>query len=204
MITPHTPDKITNHPEEEICRLWTAGDWRGMELMFRVYYKRLVVYADTFVQDMQLAEDIVQELFITLWEKGKKKDLQSSSLSSFLLVSVRNRCYHRLEKKDILRHTLDLKEVVYRLLEYSWFRYNEKHDHIITRILSEIEKLPPRSQEIMLAVFVDGLKYREVAEKYHISLSTVKTLLGNAVRKLKKELGAEGLSIFLFFFRIKK
>ena len=82
--------------------------------------------------------------------------------------------------------------------------YNEKHDHIITRILSEIEKLPPRSQEIMLAVFVDGLKYREVAEKYHISLSTVKTLLGNAVRKLKKELGAEGLSIFLFFFRIKK
>ena len=105
----------------------------------------------------------------------------------------------RLEKKDILRHTLDLKEV-----NVAFEEYNEKHDHIITRILSEIEKLPPRSQEIMLAVFVDGLKYREVAEKYHISLSTVKTLLGNAVRKLKKELGAEGLSIFLFFFRIKK
>ena len=138
-------------------------------------------------------------VFITLWEKRKKKDLQSSSLSSFLLVSVRNRCYHRLEKKDILRHTLDLKEV-----NVAFEEYNEKHDHIITRILSEIEKLPPRSQEIMLAVFVDGLKYREVAEKYHISLSTVKTLLGNAVRKLKKELGAEGLSIFLFFFRIKK
>ena len=132
MITPHTPDKITNHPEEEICRLWTAGDWRGMELMFRVYYKRLVVYADTFVQDMQLAEDIVQELFITLWEKRKKKDLQSSSLSSFLLVSVRNRCYHRLEKKDILRHTLDLKEV-----NVAFEEYNEKHDHIITRSESD-------------------------------------------------------------------
>ena len=195
----YTPHKTTNHPEEEICRLLAADDWRGMELMFRVYYKRLVVWADTFVEDMQLAEDIVQELFITLWEKKRRKTLQSSTLSSFLFVSVRNQCYHRLEKRDVLRHTVDLNEV-----NTAFEEYNEKHDYIITRILDEIEKLPPRSQEIMLAVFVDGLKYREVAEKYHISLSTVKTLLGNAVRKLKEQLGTEGLAVFLFFFRIKK
>lgn len=198
-MPPYTPHKTTNHPEEEICRLLAADDWRGMELMFRVYYKRLVVWADTFVEDMQLAEDIVQELFITLWEKKRRKTLQSSTLSSFLFVSVRNQCYHRLEKRDVLRHTVDLNEV-----NTAFEEYNEKHDYIITRILNEIEKLPPRSQEIMLAVFVDGLKYREVAEKYHISLSTVKTLLGNAVRKLKEQLGTEGLAVFLFFFRIKK
>ncbi|RGU76800.1 hypothetical protein DWW47_07155 [Odoribacter splanchnicus] len=199
METEYIPDKITYHPEEEICRLLAADDWRGMELMFRVYYKRLVVWADTFLEDMQLAEDIVQELFITLWEKKRRRTLQSSTLSSFLFVSVRNQCYHRLEKKDTLRHTVDLKEV-----NIAFEEYNEKHDYIITRILNEIEKLPPRSQEIMLAVFVDGLKYREVAEKYHISLSTVKTLLGNAVRKLKEQLGTDDLTVFLFLFRIKK
>ena len=198
-MPPYTPHKTTNHPEEEICRLLAADDWRGMEVMFRVYYKRVVVWADTFVEDMQMAEDIVQELFITLWEKKRRKTLQSSTLSSFLFVSVRNQCYHRLEKRDVLRHTVDLNEV-----NTAFEEYNEKHDYIITRILDEIEKLPPRSQEIMLAVFVDGLKYREVAEKYHISLSTVKTLLGNAVRKLKEQLGTEGLAVFLFFFRIKK
>ena len=199
METEYIPDKITYHPEEEICRLLAADDWRGMELMFRVYYKRLVVWADTFLEDMQLAEDIVQELFITLLEKKRRRTLQSSTLSSFLFVSVRNQCYHRLEKKDTLRHTVDLKEV-----NIAFEEYNEKHDYIITRILNEIEKLPPRSQEIMLAVFVDGLKYREVAEKYHISLSTVKTLLGNAVRKLKEQLGTDDLTVFLFLFRIKK
>ena len=199
METEYIPDKITYHPEEEICRLLAADDWRGMELMFRVYYKRLVVWADTFLEDMKLAEDIVQELFITLWEKKRRRTLQSSTLSSFLFVSVRNQCYHRLEKKDTLRHTVDLKEV-----NIAFEEYNEKHDYIITRILNEIEKLPPRSQEIMLAVFVDGLKYREVAEKYHISLSTVKTLLGNAVRKLKEQLGTDDLTVFLFLFRIKK
>ena len=199
METEYIPDKITYHPEEEICRLLAADDWRGTELMFRVYYKRLVVWADTFLEDMQLAEDIAQELFITLWEKKRRRTLQSSTLSSFLFVSVRNQCYHRLEKKDTLRHTVDLKEV-----NIAFEEYNEKHDYIITRILNEIEKLPPRSQEIMLAVFVDGLKYREVAEKYHISLSTVKTLLGNAVRKLKEQLGTDDLTVFLFLFRIKK
>ena len=199
METEYIPDKITYHPEEEICRLLAADDWRGMELMFRVYYKRLVVWADTFLEDMQLAEDIVQELFITLWEKKRRRTLQSSTLSSFLFVSVRNQCYHRLEKKDTLRHTVDLKEV-----NIAFEEYNEKHDYIITRILNEIEKLPPRSQEIMLAVFVDGLKYREVAETYHISLSTVKTLLGNAVCKLKEQLGTDDLTVFLFLFRIKK
>ena len=199
METEYIPDKITYHPEEEICRLLAADDWRGMELMFRVYYKRLVVWADTFLEDMQLAEDIVQELFITLWEKKRRRTLQSSTLSSFLFVSVRNQCYHRLEKKDTLRHTVDLKEV-----NIAFEEYNEKHDYIITRILNEIEKLPPRSQEIMLAVFVDGLKYREVAEKYHISLSTVKTLLGNAVRKLKEQLGTDDLTVILFIVRIKK
>lgn len=196
-MPPYTPHKITNHPEEEICRLLAADDWRGMELMFRVYYKRLVVWADTFVEDMQLAEDIVQEFFITLWEK--KQNLHSSTLSSFLLVSVRNQCYHRLEKRDVLRHTVDLKEV-----NTAFEEYNEKHDYIIARLLDEIKKLPPRSQEIMLAVFVNGLKYREVAEKYHISVSTVKTLLGNAIRKLKEQLDPEDLAVFLFFFQIKK
>lgn len=199
MMTPSTPNKTTNNPAEEICRLLAAGDWKGMELMFRIYYKRLVVLADTFVEDMPLAEDIVQELFISLWEKKRRKNLQSSTLSAFLFVSVRNQCYHRLEKRDILRHTVDLKEV-----NAAFEEYNEKHDYIINRILSEIKKLPPRSQEIMLAVFVDGLKYREVAEKYNISLSTVKTLLGNAVRKLKEQLDTEGFALFLFFFRIKK
>ena len=129
METEYIPDKITYHPEEEICRLLAADDWRGMELMFRVYYKRLVVWADTFLEDMQLAEDIVQELFITLWEKKRRRTLQSSTLSSFLFVSVRNQCYHRLEKKDTLRHTVDLKEV-----NIAFEEYNEKHDYIITRI----------------------------------------------------------------------
>ena len=52
----------------------------------------------------------------------------------------------------------------------------------------------------MNCVFLEGLKYREVAERYGISVSTVKTLLGNSVKKLRERLDKELFSGFLFFY----
>lgn len=184
---------------EKICRLFSSGDWRGMELLFKTYYKRLVVWADTFLEDMCLAEDTVQEFFMALWEKREGLRLKSDTLRAFLLVSVRNRCYHCLEKRDVLRNALDLAEV-----DAAFEEYNERHDRIVSAVLAEIESLPPRSREVMSAVFVKGMKYREVAEKYGISLSTVKTLLGNAIRKLRERFGSDGFAALWFFLKIKK
>lgn len=185
--------------DEEICRLLAADTGRGMELLFRVYYKRLVVWADTFLRDMQAAEDVVQEFFIALWEKKRVAGLRGSTLAAFLCVSVRNRCLHRLEKRDVFRHAVDLSEV-----EIPFEEYNERRDQLISRVLHEVDLLSPRSREVMMGVFVEGLKYREVAERYDISVSTVKTLLGNAVQRLRERLESDGFAAFLLFFGIKK
>lgn len=185
--------------DDEICRLLSTENPKGMDLLFDTYYSRLVVWADTFLKDMQLAEGVVQEFFIALWEKGKLKELTAPSLTSFLYVSVRNRCYKKLEKQNIFHNTTDLQEV-----QLAFEEYNEKHDLILAQVLQEMENLPPRSRVIMEGVFIHGMKYREVAEKYNISISTVKTLLGNAVRKLRERLDKEKFIGFLFFFCKKK
>lgn len=185
--------------DDEICRLLSTGDPKGMDLLFNTYYSRLVVWADTFLKDIQLAEGVVQEFFIALWEKRKQKELTAPFLTSFLYVSVRNRCLNKLEKQDIFHNTTDLQEVYLAFEEY-----NEKHDRILTQVLQEMENLPPRSRVIMEEVFIHNMKYREVAEKYNVSISTVKTLLGNAVRKLRERLDKEKFAGFLFFFCKKK
>ena len=82
--------------DDEICRLLSTGDPKGMDLLFNTYYSRLVVWADTFLKDIQLAEGVVQEFFIALWEKRKQKELTAPFLTSFLYVSVRNRCLNKL------------------------------------------------------------------------------------------------------------
>ena len=170
-----------------------------MDLLFNTYYSRLVVWADTFLKDIQLAEGVVQEFFIALWEKRKQKELTAPFLTSFLYVSVRNRCLNKLEEQDIFHNTTDLQEV-----HLAFEEYNEKHDRILTQVLQEMENLPPRSRVIMEEVFIHNMKYREVAEKYNVSISTVKTLLGNAVRKLRERLDKEKFAGFLFFFCKKK
>ena len=163
-----------------------------MELLFDVYYKSLVVWADTFLRDMNMAEDVVQDFFLSVWNGKTYQKFEPATLASFLYVSVRNRCLNRLDKQDIFHHAVELDHV-----DLAFEEYNERHDEIVAKVLEEIALLPDRSREVMNGVFVEGLKYREVAERYGISLSTVKTLLSNSVKKLRERLDDEFFAGFL-------
>ena len=180
---------------QKICIVLHSDDPKGMEMLFDTYYSTLVVLADTFLHDMDSAEDIVQELFIDIWEDKIYRKLKSETLDSFLYISVRNRCLKKIEKQDVFRHVMSLDQV-----DIIFEEYNERYDIIVSRVLEEITQLPERSREVMKCVFVEGMKNREVAELYGISISTVKTLLGNSVRKLRERLNKEMYAGFLLLF----
>ena len=63
---------------------------------------------------------------------------------------------------------------------------SEDKDEILQAIEVEIEKLPPRTREVLKSVYIDGLSYRETADRFSISIATVKTLLVNALKYLRK------------------
>ncbi len=185
--------------DQEICVMLSSKNQKGMDLLFDAYYKPLVVWADTFLRDLNLAEDVVQDLFVSIWKDKIYERFKPETLASFLHVSVRNRCFKRIEKRDVFRNAsvLDHVDLVFE-------DYNERHDQIVSRVLEEMALLPERSREIMNCVFLEGLKYREVAERYGISVSTVKTLLGNSVKKLRERLNKELFSGFLLFYCRRK
>lgn len=185
--------------DQEICAVLCSKNQQGMNLLFDAYYKRLVVWADTFLRDLNLAEDVVQDLFVSIWKDKIYLNFKPETLASFLHVSVRNRCFKRIEKRDVFRNALVLDHV-----DLAFEEYNERHDLIVSRVLEEMALLPERSREVMNSVFVEGLKYREVAERYGISVSTVKTLLGNSVKKLREQLDKELFSSFLLFYCRRK
>lgn len=184
---------------QKICILLHSENHKGMELLFDTYYSILVVWADTFLHDMDAAEDVIQEFFIDIWNNKIYRKLKSETLDSFLYISVRNRCLKKIEKQDVFRHVMSLDQV-----DIIFEEYNERHDVIVSKVLEEITQLPERSREVMKCVFVEGMKYREVAERYGISVSTVKTLLGHSVRKLRERLNKEMYSGFLLFFCRRK
>lgn len=184
--------------DARICNLLNARDPQGMKLLFQTYYKPLVSYTNTFTRDLQVAEDIVQEFFIALWNGEIQQELIPGTLTSFLRVLVRNRAYNRMTKRDVLSQYVEVDKI-----DAIFQEYDDSRDQIVNLVLKEVETFPERTREVLTAVFVNGLKYKEVAQHLGVSESTVKTLLGNAIRKLRERLNREQFTRFLLFFCTK-
>lgn len=153
-----------------------------MEYLYQEYYRPLVVWADTFLDDMGVAEDLVQDFFIRIWEKRMLEGLRSDNLKGYLYTGVRNRALNCLDKNDPLRR---VGQTV--LPAAIWEEYDSFEDEVVEKVKAAVEKLPERSRQVVKSVYLENMKYREVAEKYQISIATVKTLIVLALKTLRKD-----------------
>lgn len=179
---------------DNILQLLKQGDKRGLELLFRHFYKPLVFYALKFLENKEEAEDVVQDVFVKFWEEKRFYAIENY-LRSYLYQSVRNRCLNLIEARKgitvcITDETKQIAEVEY-LDETEW---NVRID----RIYQAIDRLPERTREVFLKIVLEEKQYKEVAEEFQISVNTVKTLLARGLATLRKELD-EKTYLFLLF-----
>lgn len=164
-----------------------------MEYLFSRYYKPLVLWAASFLNNIPQSEDLVQDFFIRLWEKRTQTSLQATTFKSFLYTSVRNLAFDRIEKKDPLRNATGLNSS-----DRTWEEYDSLEEEVLTRIKNEIDKLPERSRQIIQCVYLQGLHYKETAQQLGISIATVNTLLVNALKKIRQAYPDITKNILLF------
>jgi len=180
--------------DQEICSLLKVRKNGGMELLFREYYKPLVVWATTFLHDTQRAEDIVQDFFVKLWEKPYSA-LLPETLKSYLFTSIRNLALNQLDKIDPLRRACD---VAY--CDSPWNEYDNFEDEVFRSVEEELEKLTPRAQDVIRKIYLEGMKYKDVADELGISVATVNSILVRALKKLRQRSdNNDKLAIYLFF-----
>ena len=148
----------------------------------------------TFLHDTQRAEDIVQDFFVKLWEKPYSA-LLPETLKSYLFTSIRNLALNQLDKIDPLRRACD---VVY--YDSPWNEYDNFEDEVFRRVEEELEKLTPRAQDVIRKIYLEGMKYKDVADKLGISVATVNSILVRALKKLRQQAdNKDELAIYLFF-----
>ena len=123
---------MTKEEDQKICDLLRSRNKKGLDLLFQVYYTSLVLWANTFLNSLPAAEDLVQEFFITVWKDRFYEKFQAHHLSSFLRIVVKNRALNKLEKRDVLQSVTGLEHI-----ELAWEEYNDRHD----RIVSAVQKL---------------------------------------------------------------
>ena len=137
-----------------ICKLLVGhDDSPGMEVLFNSYYRPLVLWADSFLGDIPAAEDLVQDFFVAFWEQRAYARITSGNLRGYLFASVRNRALKLLEKRDPLREACGELNENAEVEDTDWLT-----EEILQAIEAEIEKLPPRTREVLKSVYLDGLE----------------------------------------------
>jgi len=173
-----------------------TGDEQVFEKLFKDQYPVLCGYARKYLDDVDQAEEIVQEMFFNFWQKKEKMEI-NTSIEAYLFRSVRNSCLNYLKHLKIREeHRLATNHEIRK-------KEQEIHDSVVAlelqeRIVNVIEQLPPERKKIFKMSRYEELKYREIAEKLNLSVKTVEAQMGKALKYLRLHL-AEYLSVFIIF-----
>tara|TARA_R110002050_G_scaffold116333_1_gene232709 strand:+ start:1821 stop:2414 length:594 start_codon:yes stop_codon:yes gene_type:complete len=169
------------------------GDPTAFEGLFKLTHARLLSYCRLFVTDSAQADDLVQECYLSLWEK-RETIKPSQSVESLLFVMLRHRCLNYLRDNKFLYTETNLQSIpevdLQHLFELDFTGIERKsiEEELIEAIKQEIEKLPLKRKEVFLKSKIEGLKNREVADQLGISVKMVEKHLKQGKEQIQKEL----------------
>jgi RNA polymerase sigma-70 factor (ECF subfamily) len=175
---------------EDNVRKFHHGDKKSFQLLFNKLYSIMCLFAMKFLHDYDDSEDMVQEVFITLWNQREKFD-SNEQIKAFLYLSVRNKCLnfldHQVVKQKFIAASLINKEELTEELVLE--------AEVIQNINIAINKLSGQRKQIIILT-MQGLKNGEIALKMNISINTVKLQKKIAYRQLREKLEP---SLFIYF-----
>lgn len=162
------------------------------ESSFKEHYAPLCRYAYSIISDQDLCEDLVQDIFLKIWDKNPEIN---SSLSSYLYRAVKNACINEIKKK-MQQTNLAIEEVEDPI--YTPFDLNRENNlsTIQIKVTKAIENLPPRCKEIFIMRRNMQMSYDEISEQLNISKKTIENQMNSAIKKLRAQLSKSDLLIY--------
>ena len=179
-------------------RMWlaalVAGDYKAFEMLYNKYRRMLYSFALNLSKNPHEAEELVQSVFVTVWEVRETIDPEKQ-FNAFLFSIARNRFYNLLQKRVIENCYADYILLQNNLIDDTLEKQIE--DNEINEIIHKLlQKVPERRQEIFRLRHEESLSYKQIAEKLRISENTVDTQIRNVLNYLRKEL-PKYLKLFL-------
>jgi RNA polymerase sigma-70 factor (family 1) len=175
------------------------GDEMAYKMLFNEFYKVLTLFANRYLKDIESSKELVQDLFVHLYERRENLDI-NSSLKSYLFRSTHNRCINYLNAQKIrlkyAEHVNFTADSMDNSLEHQVNTVELEH-----ALYKAIGDLPPKCRSIFKMNRFEGLSNSEIAEKLNLSKRTVETQISKALKILRVKMEpfmAAGSVIFIF------
>lgn len=183
--------------DKELFLAIKCGNKDAFEQLFKKYYAGLCSFCGTILDDQIQAEDVVQDLFVYLWNNRKVVNVEGP-VKTYLFSSVKKRALNVLKHRAVERnHSVLLMEF---LKELSVSGYSEEEMFQMEKIRHIIENLSPQCRIVFTMSCLDGTKYKEIADELDISVNTVKSHITKAYREIRAEFDMKALFLFFRFF----
>lgn len=171
--------------ETDIVKALQAGDEKVFERYFKDNYQRLCRYAFTFMKDKDEAEEIAQNVFVTMWEKRTSLAIETS-IDSYLFRAVRNASLNKIKHQKV-RQDYSAEQVASSNSVEPSTHLTLKNE-LQKQINEAIESLPEQCRIIFKLSRFEELKYAEIAEHMNLSIKTVENQMGKALRIMREKL----------------
>lgn len=151
-----------------------------IDLLFKYYYRPLCLYAIHYLQDVDAAEDVVQDCFVRMLERGDG-ERQMDNEKAYLYTIVRNNCLDQLRKRNPIDANITPQDLDGSITDEEAAERSAREAELWTAI----DTLPEKCRKVLLMSKRDNMKYREIAAEMGISEKTVEHQIGKALKILR-------------------
>lgn len=174
--------------DEKLIAAIGNDDYTSYNKLFVRYYSRLCCYVYRLLGEKEDAEDVVQDLFLTLWNNRKKIAI-GENVSGYLYKMARNLALNHIRTRTNYKTVLENREE-----QLSYYEENPlETEEFRMALYNCINLLPGRCKEVLLLHRVKGLKQKEIADQLSISVKTIKNQIWASLQRLKKCLEVKGI-----------
>jgi RNA polymerase sigma-70 factor (family 1) len=166
--------------DEELQKLLFQKKEDAFAVIFNRYWKKLYLYAFKIYKDEAVCEDIVQEIFISLWKNADRTVILN--LEAYLFKAVKFQIARQIRDLKFEKEHLDVLESIPAL---NYTTDNIEYAELEKGIMNQINQLTPKCREVFLLSRQDHFTNGEIAEKLNLSIHTVEKHISNALKQLR-------------------
>jgi len=182
---PGIPRRNATEVEVLIMRVIEQDDYLAFQVLFKRMFSPLCQFCIKFVKSPEVAEEVVSDVFYSIWKNRKR--LMVSSPKAYLYTSVRNKGLDHLRKIKKMVHC-DLDSATHLIADSADGQEMLVLSELASVMENSIAKLPKQCRRIYEMSRDEGLKYREIASILQVSVKTVETQMGRALKHLRSSL----------------